>query len=489
MTIKDIDVCGIEFNDISKLCKELENNKHYHFRIIKGNQYIFFGDLDNYKQEINVFIQMLQDFMKNRYNLEFVTDEFKYTKNSNKEGSYHYSISKWHATTNKLKEIHQNFIKEHKDDLTHKTDKKTITVVDTTIYSNHWFRCPKQSKGKGENGIHKIINGEMKDFIISHIPENSENIENVDINEIKNQNTEKVKLSLVKKEENELIEIPESVEISNVKQLVLTRTLGEPELYMKLFDECYNKDRFDNYDSWIRVGMAINNIFSDGKIAFDLFDYFSAKGGNYEGTEKTYTKFKSFVKKHKSNGHTVATIYYYALEDNKPKFVEIMTRNTLELGQTDICKYVKILAGNKFVYQKQGSNYKLFCYDNGRWLDDDSLLKKFISEELYQLLKMILTEVFWNSTNNRDFLTMKQQLDNLKKARYKKDVIETYKEYGANEDIHFDDKWWLLGFNNKVYDFKERSMRKYEYDDYIVTTTGYDWRTNRRRNQNNRRID
>ena len=31
----------------------------------------------------------------------------------------------------------------------------------------------------------------------------------------------------------------------------------------------------------------------------------------------------SFIKKNNSNGYTVATIHFYAIEDNKPKFIEI----------------------------------------------------------------------------------------------------------------------------------------------------------------------
>jgi phage/plasmid-associated DNA primase len=59
---------------------------------------------------------------------------------------------------------------------------------------------------------------------------------------------------------------------------------------------------------------------------------------------------------------------------------------------------------------------------------------------------------------------------------YKKEIIETYKEDGTNDDIIFDDKWWLLGFNNVVYDMKEQKFRNYDYSDYVATTTGYDWR-------------
>ena len=50
---------------------------------------------------------------------------------------------------------------------------KTKNVIDTSIYSNHWFRCPMQSKGTTKVGIHQIIKGKMKHFVIEHIPKRS----------------------------------------------------------------------------------------------------------------------------------------------------------------------------------------------------------------------------------------------------------------------------------------------------------------------------
>ena len=44
--------------------------------------------------------------------------------------------------------------------------------IDTTIYSEHWFRCPNQSKGSiklnESQNKHVIINGKIKNFIINY---------------------------------------------------------------------------------------------------------------------------------------------------------------------------------------------------------------------------------------------------------------------------------------------------------------------------------
>ena len=53
-TQKYIDKDYIEM-DYKSLIKELKNDKFYHFRIHKNTQYIFFGDLDHYKDSIEEF--------------------------------------------------------------------------------------------------------------------------------------------------------------------------------------------------------------------------------------------------------------------------------------------------------------------------------------------------------------------------------------------------------------------------------------------------
>ena len=112
--------------------------------------------------------------------------------------------------------------------------------------------------------------------------------------------------------------------------------------------------------------MCIRNIFNENDdTGFKLFDYFSSKGSNYEGTVKTKNVYYRLIKK-EYGGYTCGTLFY-AQEDNKPQYIQIMSSNELELGQTDLCKYVKILAGKKFIYQQNENNFKLFCYNGKFW--------------------------------------------------------------------------------------------------------------------------
>ena len=477
----------IMLSGLDKVCEELSSNKNYHYRIHKKSQYIFFGDIDNYQHNMKKFINILINFMNNTYKLELSIEDVKYTKNNKKNGSYHYSIPKWNLSCENLKELHNKLIKENKEEFTSKIDNKMTSSIDTTIYSEHWYRCPNQSKGSDDNGIHVIKKGNIEDFVIDYIPEDSIDINNIieSIHVKKLLKDKKIvdkinilnNMAINKKTSNNLniLECNQSNEeqiITCNKDILLSSTLSQPQLYKKMFDECYKQEQFETYDNWISIGFAIRNIFGDNDAGIELFNYYSAKGRNYEGYEITKNKYQTFIRK--SKGYTVATIYYYAIEDNKPKFIEIISKNSLELGQTDISKYIKILAGNRFIYKKSNDVYKLYCLNkNGIWINDDILLKKFISNELYNFLKLILVEVYWDS---KEFSQLKAKLERIKYMTMKRDIIETYKEDGLCENVDFDNKWWLFGFNNMIYDIKKQTFRKYHYDDYVVTTTGYDWR-------------
>jgi phage/plasmid-associated DNA primase len=470
---------AIIFNNINTITQCIQaEDKAYHIRIHNNKQYILFGDLDGLTCDIDHFITLFQEFMFNNYNLSFDKNDFKYTKNNIKENSYHYSIPKWNLSTENLKNIHNKFKNSYKKIL-------DSSIIDTTIYSEHWWRYPYQRKGMDDKTLskHIIVDGNIEDFIVDYIPKYS-----IDINNIIEQLEDKqIKNNIIIKKNNEqsIIDIKKETDLildnnyncntyNNNKKLILTNTMSEPLLYKKIFNECYKQDRFDRYEFWIAVGMALKNIFHQNeKIAFEIFNYYSKKGNNYEGEYITYQKFKSFIIKQNSNkSYTVGTIYGFALEDNKYKFIEIMKQNELELEQTDICKYIKIIAGNRFLYIKDNGVYKLYCFNGKYWVNDDIIMKNFISNELYEFLKNILKEIYFE---HNKFCSLYNQLKKLKTHNYKNDIVKTYKEVGTRDDIIFDDKWWLLGFNNGVYDMEEGVFRDYRYEDYISITTGYDW--------------
>jgi phage/plasmid-associated DNA primase len=125
------------------------------------------------------------------------------------------------------------------------------------------------------------------------------------------------------------------------------------------------------------------------------------------------------------------------------------------------------------VYTNSDGIYRLYCFNGKTWDRDTVPFKKFLSHELYDFLKMILVELYFE---NIAFNAMKTQLKKLKVAYFKKEMVETYKEINTDPHLRFDDKWHLLGFTNTVYCLQENCFREYRYDDYVSITTGYEWR-------------
>ena len=451
-------------------------DKCYHDRIDTTINYKFFGDCDNYKREMKDFAELLIAFLRNYYNVEIDISDISYTENKSKTGSYHYVIPKLYASVKKLKEIHQNFLTEYIDEFIYvDKENKTRKVVDTTIYSDHWFRCPNQSKeGKSETR-HVIMNGSMKDFILEYIEEGSTSIEAKIFLKQHIVEAKPVKNSSVKSSKKEIktIAIIQPVKETE-KELTANEIIKNIEwkpLY-RFIDECFNKERFDTYESWHKIGMAIKHKYGD--LGFILFRYFSNKSCQPDPEDILLKKYRSFKEDNLQKPITIATFYYFAKEDNKDKFCEIIKTCSLfkefDMSSVAISKYIKMLRPNHYVWRDN----LLYCYNGKYWEQNDLPMRIFIGNELFDFLLDIFTSCFWN-IEKKTFDSMKRSLDKLKSLNFKKEIIETTKEEFTNNEIEFDIKWYLFGFKNKVLDLLTGTFRDYKYDDFISITTGYDW--------------
>lgn len=454
----------------------IENDRGYHMRIHKSTNYILYIDVDGYRKDINIFFNVLITFFKEYYNIIIEIGDIKYTQNIGDGTSYHLSIPKYYCTSDKQHEIFNKLKLACKcDDYKYEHNGKNKKVIDISIYCEKWFRYPNQSKEGKINTKHKIINGCMRDFIVEYIPEASICIENnIYINKTVTQKTGTKNKQQKKHKNNEENNIDNSYNIDDdfEKELMKSNNYKYYSLYRKLFDNCYKSSSIATYDVWIEVGMSLKNIYGDD--AFPLFNYFSSKAKNYDGYEETLKKYNSF--NNNGEGYKVGTIYYHAKNDNLEVFKKIMKHDDLLLKHDDFAKTIKELAGDKYFYKKIGEdNYKLYGYTGSFWESGSVALKKFIGEELRTYYKQLLIDVYWNE--NRDtFSYYKNCIDNLGNDGPKRSIIESYKQYGINNDIEFDSKWYLLGFNNLVYDLRDQTFRDYRMDDYVTMTTGYNWR-------------
>ena len=94
-------------------------------------------------------------------NLDIQNHQIAYSKSvKDWELSYHFSIPSLHTTLKTMRQLFKLF-KEDEPEL--------FEPLDLNVYTPYrWFRLPNQTLNS-KPFTHKIIDGEMKDFILSHI--------------------------------------------------------------------------------------------------------------------------------------------------------------------------------------------------------------------------------------------------------------------------------------------------------------------------------
>ncbi len=469
--------------DLDEKIYALENSdESYHDRINPEKNYKFFGDIDHYPKSFDCFRDKLILFLKDYYDLHFTSDEIMHTVNHATKGSYHFVIPKFNCRATKIKEILDHMYLNDKEEFSYTDEKgKTKRIIDTCIYSVHWFRCPNQTKNGAHGTQHIIVNGEMKDFIFDYIENSSVIIDEKKYTpKIKPELSKVVKIPKIQKDKDETndskknncnndIKSEEKI-LNPVKNQILN---SEQEILYDFIDQCFSRHRYEEYQYWINVGMAIKNRYGDD--GFEMFKYFSFKAACHDTENELKIKYNTFNSNTLEKKISIATMYYYAKEDNEEKFIELVKKNQIfkkfEMSSVMIVKYIKMLKPNDFIWK----NNCLRCYNGKYWEQTNLPLMIYIGNELYDFLKNILTTCFWDTKQSKEFAQMKKSLDRSRSLQFKKEIVETSKEVFTNNEHTFDDKWYLFGFKNVVLDLRTLEFRNYKFDDYVTITTGYDW--------------
>jgi len=241
-------------------------------------------------------------------------------------------------------------------------------------------------------------------------------------------------------------------------------------LYKNLFDKCFKQYRFDTYDEWIKVGMAINNVYH--LKGFPLFNYYSSKGTNYDGTEKTLDKFLTF--QHMENGYTMRSVQAMAKQDNLSEYKKIIRseENIINMEDAQIAMKIKELAGDRFISKRVEKRYVIYSHNGFYWEESEAPLIMFIIGGLHEYYKRIIKAM----TNIRLADLFEKQIKKLQRNSSIDAIVKIYRTVGIHDGIEFDGKSWLLGFNNLVYDLREGDFRLYKINDYVSITTCYGWR-------------
>jgi hypothetical protein len=477
----------------------LENNKQCYHEITQGeNVLILHGDLD-FKEQKNenivteygkVFIRELNKLLNEDLN---VNEDFKYTINSGKVdkktgepcSSFHWSIPK----ISMLKYQQKYLVKKIHNDNYKELENAGINVVgngkgkdiDEGIYkSDSLFRLPNQLKMNIDNTEHKIVKGEMKDFITQYI-ENSklkeftETVEDIEI-------VKKEKLS--KTQNKKIIEENQKCE-----------TVGFEDIVKLFIENCYSMDRRTDYNEWINFGICLKNSFNT-EIALKLFNDFSKTSSSYQGFEDIKKSFENIKLVKRDDGLTSKSLYFWAKKDNEEEYKKIIQKDkflNLENLMTNkkIGNLVFEYAKNKFLWKKYNVgnkiNWVLYYFNGMKWIPDAKInFKNYIANELKSNLEDLYVKPFLkkigkgNLNSDEEENLLKLAISNSKKLlklednKFLNDCYEASKDENECIDVEFNENPYLLGFNNGVWDLKNGIFRKYQYNDFITYSTGWD---------------
>jgi phage/plasmid-associated DNA primase len=468
------------YDNIDTLVTKLETeSKFYNSRIgLDPNRKIkFIFDFDKFDETgvntIYDYLKSIIDYFKKIFNIHITIDDFAITKNDDYKD---YPLASYHVVLTKIVDTPANqkkIIYEGLQAFNKLLFKKT--TLDSTIYSSHWFRLPNQHKGKTKNiydpGVHKIIKGNMIDFIPEYYDENKVII--LDLNNL----TYKTLLSKKTVKKEKILQLPTEksdfdIIFSDDQTLELI-----PKLLDLLGPEYYDGDP---YELWIDILMICKNVL--GEKGREIARTFSKKSNKYTTDQDFDFKWNSF----KNNGNKkIGSLFYYCYQNpaNAKLLKEFKTHGKHIYDVTDnwLAKELKLMISKNFVTQKIISKKTeiikvLYFSDEKGWnydTDTNSALNNYISDEFkHQIFRKYESEnVFWHDKWDA---IKKYCGSNAKKAA----VIKEFKNICAmdSSSIEFDKQPYLLKFKNGVLDLLEGTFREHRYTDYILQNTKINWR-------------
>ena len=240
----------------------------------------------------------------------------------------------------------------------------------------------------------------------------------------------------------------------------------------------------DDYDSWTKIIWGLKN---DSKLNKSIAKRFSKRSKKYD--EESFLK----IWNNGRYGNSIASVYHYSKKSNKLGFQKIKSKYLKidDYLQTDKKLAELFLDDNGLYYVYKDDT--LYTYNKKIWSIDKSNNKLccYISSYLFELLNIKLMGI--NKLISK--ATMEDDQPKIKSLQEQRkflngvitSVLSTSKVVKISQSIihllscmdfdhiEFDANPYLFCFNNKCADLKTCKFIKPKREDYILTTTRYDY--------------
>jgi len=259
----------------------------------------------------------------------------------------------------------------------------------------------------------------------------------------------------------------------------------EFQLAKDLVNECLSHKRADRYDDWINLGWALRNI--DYRLLNTWVEFSKISSSFVEG------ECQQLWDRMKKENLSMGTLRWWAKQDNQQRYNEIINNSIIPLidnalstdgAHYDVAKVVQGIYKGEYKAVNKDTWYK-YDKDCHRWVKarEGLKLRKELSEEVcrkftdraqYFNQKMIET----TDEGNKQLFDKKAKAAlkialNLKKTAFKESIMKECKCLFIDENFEelLDNRNYLLGFENGVYDLKMHIFREGMPDDYISLST------------------
>ena len=363
-------------------------------------------------------------------------------------------------------------------------DKAVISTVNWAMYG---------SKGKPENGqVYKItqiyeIDPSKKSFEVVSLTTKDLGVKSL---------SRYLSIRNKKINTNFSSEATEVVVQSWWKQQNPPRVKAEPKADLTLDIEIIKKlttilseHRATDYHEWIQVGWCLYN--TDPSLYEDFVEFSKKCPSKFsiDACQKVWDQARE--------GLTVASLYYWAKQDNPEVYQEIMKESVskrieeFKKGHVDIARIAHDLYKHEFVFVHSLNRTKHGWYQfrNHRWYfqPDGVILRRHLTDDLrtlYEEMHQKYIKLYYETMQDTEKKIYEAKIkDSLAIAAklstndFVKKVMDecTYIFRDFDFLTSLDRNPYLLGFNNGVYDLENGMFRDGVPNDYISKTTGIDY--------------
>lgn len=291
----------------------------------------------------------------------------------------------------------------------------------------------------------------------------------------KHEEIENFRISKMKKEEPHL---------TSSKNVNVNHVSDNDYAHAQVLVQLLSPTRADNYKEWVELGWCLRNI--DCRLLGCWID-FSKQSSKFKDGE--CEKLWNYMK---SDGLKLGTLHFWAKNDNPEKYAEATQNELREYiraarsgTEYDVARVIHKMYNGMFAFE--ADEWYIFRFH--RWHETDKGLA---------LLKVMPTEVANEFRRNAAYYATKatettdaeekDRLDGLvgdlqsvvkklKKAPFQASVLTECKMFFDHENFiqNLDEKKFLIGLKNGVYDLKAKEFRAGKPDDMITLCRGHNF--------------